>query len=184
MDRGVHLLTFFHCPLLISYATQREALLVGTLSLIILLTAPLWNFLLHFAWGVAEAKCIWPRLSVCLSLTTFPHYCTDPDVTWGMVGVLCSCALLGGFAVSARVSLLWQHKAEREMSASACTHSMPGFTCVVLHALGLLKPLLRKLSFGPSICFETGYQGAMHLWWWFIIDVARCLPRQFGWMRF
>jgi len=25
-------------------------------------------------------------LCVCLSLATFPHYCTDPDVTWGMVG--------------------------------------------------------------------------------------------------
>ena len=23
---------------------------------------------------------------VCLSLAAFPHYCTDPDVTWGMVG--------------------------------------------------------------------------------------------------
>jgi len=21
--------------------------------------------------------------SVCLSLAAFPHYCTDPDVTWG-----------------------------------------------------------------------------------------------------
>jgi len=27
----------------------------------------------------------WPSvfLSVCLSLAAFPHYCTDPDVTWG-----------------------------------------------------------------------------------------------------
>jgi len=23
--------------------------------------------------------------SVCLSLATFPHYCTDPNVTWGTV---------------------------------------------------------------------------------------------------
>ena len=22
-------------------------------------------------------------MSVCLSLAAFPHYCTDPDVTWG-----------------------------------------------------------------------------------------------------
>jgi len=36
-----------------------------------------------------------------------------------------SCALLGGFAIGARVSMLWQHSGEREMSASACTHSMP-----------------------------------------------------------
>jgi len=36
-------------------------------------------------------------LSVCLSFAAFPHYCTDPDVSWGMVGdalVRCSCALL------------------------------------------------------------------------------------------
>ena len=39
----------------------------------------------------------------------------------------CSCALLGGFAIRARVSLLRQHSAEREMSASACTRCMPGF---------------------------------------------------------
>jgi len=25
-------------------------------------------------------------VSVCLSLAAFPCYCTDPDVTWGMVG--------------------------------------------------------------------------------------------------
>ena len=43
-----------------------------------------------------------------------------------MVGVPPSCAVLDGFAIGARVSLLWQHSAEREMSASACTRSMPG----------------------------------------------------------
>jgi len=25
-------------------------------------------------------------VSVCLSLAAFPHCCTDPDVSWGMVG--------------------------------------------------------------------------------------------------
>ena len=33
-------------------------------------------------------------LSVCLSLAAFPHYCTDPDISWGMVGVPPSCAIL------------------------------------------------------------------------------------------
>ena len=42
-----------------------------------------------------------------------------------MVGVPSSCALLGGFVIS----LLWQYSAECEMSASACTRSMPGFFC-------------------------------------------------------
>jgi len=41
-----------------------------------------------------------------------------------MVGVLCSCVLLGGFAVGTRVSLLWRHTAEHEMSASAWTRYM------------------------------------------------------------
>jgi len=48
--------------------------------------------MLHFVWGVAEAKCILATavcvsacLPVCLSLTAFPRYCTDPDVTWGSV---------------------------------------------------------------------------------------------------
>jgi len=44
--------------------------------------------LLHFARGVAEAKCILvtavcASVCVCLSLATFPHYCVDPDVTRG-----------------------------------------------------------------------------------------------------
>ena len=35
------------------------------------------------------------RLPVCLSAAACPHYCTDPDVTWGVVGDAPSCALLG-----------------------------------------------------------------------------------------
>jgi len=76
---------------------------------------------LLFAWGIDEAKCIVvTAICVCLSLTAFPHYCTDLDVTWGNG----SCALLGRFAVGARVSLLWEHSAKCNMSASACTRSM------------------------------------------------------------
>jgi len=43
-------------------------------------------FLLHFAWVVDDAKCIVVTsvcVSVCLSAAVRPHYCTDPDVTWG-----------------------------------------------------------------------------------------------------
>jgi len=29
-----------------------------------------------------EMYTVHARLSVCLSLAAFPHYCTDPDVTW------------------------------------------------------------------------------------------------------
>jgi len=48
-----------------------------------------------------------------------------------------SCALLGRFAIGARVALLWQHNANlrykcgREMLASACTHSMPSYVTVI-----------------------------------------------------
>jgi len=46
------------------------------------------------------------RLCVCLSLAAFPHYCTDLGVSWGNGRDASSCALLGGFAIDARVSLL------------------------------------------------------------------------------
>jgi len=50
--------------------------------------------------------CVCLSVCVCLSLAAFPHYCTNSDITWGMVGVPSRCALLGGFAIGARVSLL------------------------------------------------------------------------------
>jgi len=65
---------------------------------------------------VVTRVCVYVCMCVCLSVCPsavrgrMPHYCTDPDVTWGVVGdVAPSCALLGGFAISARVALLWQH---------------------------------------------------------------------------
>jgi len=48
-------------------------------------------------------------LSACLSAAACPHYCTDPNVTWGVVEDAPSCALLGGFAIGARIALLRQH---------------------------------------------------------------------------
>ena len=42
--------------------------------------------LLHSAWVGDDAKCIVVTrvcVSVCLSAAVHPHYCTDPDVTWG-----------------------------------------------------------------------------------------------------
>ena len=49
--------------------------------------------------------CLCVCVCVCLSIAAFPYYCTDPDVSWGN-RVPSSCALLGGFAVGAWVSLL------------------------------------------------------------------------------
>jgi len=45
-------------------------------------------------------------VSVCLSLAAFPHYCTEPDVTWGngrgcpLVGRICN-RCMGFVAVTA-----------------------------------------------------------------------------------
>jgi len=67
------------------------------------------------------------QLSVCLSLAAFPHYCMHPDVSCGngkglcIIGWICS-QCMGFVAVTTC--------AESEMSASACTRSVPG--CSVL----------------------------------------------------
>jgi len=56
---------------------------------------------------LATTVCVSVCLSVCLSVPRrIPtHYYTDPDVTWeNGRGGACSCALLGGFAIGARVS--------------------------------------------------------------------------------
>ena len=51
--------------------------------------------------------CVCLSVCVCVSLAAFPHYCRDPDVTWGK-GRGCPLvnALLGRFAIRAQVSLL------------------------------------------------------------------------------
>jgi len=58
--------------------------------------------------------CVCVCLCACLSVAACSQDCADPDVTWengrvGRNGVPRSCAVLGGFAIGARVSLLWQH---------------------------------------------------------------------------
>jgi len=100
---------------------------------------------------LATAVCV----SVCVSLTAFPHYCTDPDVTWGMVGVPSSCALLHywvdlqsvhGFRYYDNIHICKlvplctanAYSTERETSASACTGCMAGpklYTHTLLLAL-------------------------------------------------
>jgi len=64
------------------------------------------------------------RLCVCLSLAAFPHYCTDPDVSWGngrgcplVVHCWADLQSVHGFRC-------YDNSAEREMSASACTRSV------------------------------------------------------------
>jgi len=60
-------------------------------------------------------------LCVCLSAAACLHYCTDPDVTWGAVWDAPSCGLLSGFAISARVALLWQHNANPSYKLASIT---------------------------------------------------------------
>ena len=105
-------------------------------------------------------------MSVCLSLATFPHYSTDPDVTWGNGRGASNCALLCGFAIGARVLLLYDsihvcklialytanaNTAEHKMSASACTRSVAGFLCVCVclyvgHTINKIDKLWQQMS--------------------------------------
>ena len=70
------------------------------------------KWLLHFALGLAKRNVSRPQASVCLSVCTAPHSyissCTQ-KYFWEWHGLPSSCALLGGFAIGAQVSLLWQH---------------------------------------------------------------------------
>jgi len=69
----------------------------------------------------------------CLSLAAFPYYCMDLDLTLGMVGVPRSCARFCRFAISARVSLLWQHSAA--LIGNRCTWQHSGLCKMSVSAL-------------------------------------------------
>jgi len=64
-----------------------------------------------------EMYCGHARLcvSVCLSAAACPHYCTDPEVSWGSgrgcLLVVHTIALRICIAIGARVALLWQRNA-------------------------------------------------------------------------
>jgi len=86
--------------------------------------------LLHFTWVVGDAKCIVvTRVYLCVCVSVYlsvhgriPTLLHGPECNLGN-GRWCPLVahFWGGFAIGAPVSLLWQHSAEREMSASACT---------------------------------------------------------------
>jgi len=68
--------------------------------------------------------------SVPRRIPRLPH---EPGCNLGeWQGVPCSYALLGGFAIGARVSLLRPLCTERKMSASACTLLYPWFAVVIV----------------------------------------------------
>jgi len=93
-------------------------------------------------------------VSVYLFLAAFPHYCTDPDVTWGngggcppVVHYWADLQSMHGFNcydnihVRNLIALYTAnvYSAERQISASACTRSMAGllrvFILLVIHWL-------------------------------------------------
>jgi len=83
------------------------------------------------------------RLSVCLSVCLsvprrIPKLLHGPGCNLGNGSGASTCGLLGGFAIGARVSLLWQHSAEREMSASDCTCSVPGYVLLVIIVVAVI----------------------------------------------
>jgi len=89
-------------------------------------------FLLHFA----KRNVHWPRSSVCVSvsLCPAPHSTLlhTPACNFGeWCGFPSSCVLLGGFAISACVSLLWQLTClMQNVSEYSCTRCMAVF-CVL-----------------------------------------------------
>ena len=109
-----------------------------------------FDHLLHFACVVDDVKCIVvTRVCVCVCLSVrgcTPTLLHGPGCNLGVVGDAPYCAVLDGFAIGARVSLLWQHSAKREMSASACTRSMPRlrFLLFFIFATFFISKMLEK----------------------------------------
>ena len=68
------------------------------------------------------------RLCVCLSFAAFPHYCTDPDVSWGNDRVPSSCTPLGGLAIGARV-----RRYDNIAPNAKCQRVLVLPLCLVLH---------------------------------------------------
>jgi len=104
-------------------------------------------------------------LSDCLSVAAFPHYCTDPDVTWEMVRVSSSCTLLCRFAIGARVSLLCQHTRITLYTAYAYS---PNAKCqlVLVQALWLvLEHLASRLEGSVSVQVFSAPQDGRHAEW-------------------
>jgi len=97
------------------------------------------------------------RLCVCLCLSAAacPHCCTDPDVTWG-TGAGCppSCALLGGFAIGARVALLWQHSANAKYQRVLSTYWLYAWFVNISLIRKLLRCIAAVARFG--LLLQTG----------------------------
>jgi len=91
----------------------------------------------------------WSRVSVCLCvcpsvprrILTLLHGPGCKLVEW--YGVLTSCALLGGIAIGARVSLLQQHSANAKCQRVLCSRYMPGSLFLANGSNGSAYPMAR-----------------------------------------
>ena len=106
-------------------------------------------------------------VSVCLSLAVFPHYCTDPDVSWGMAeSALQLCTIVpicnrctGFFAMTTQ---------RRTRNVSECLYSLYAWFCycrlLICGDSRLLflsvTPLTKSTKFGSR--YLVGYTGCQN----------------------
>ena len=67
--------------------------------------------------------CVCVCVSVGLSIAAFPHYCRDPDVTWGMVG---GCPIVVHYWVDLQLvyGFCCYDTIARTQNVSECLHSI------------------------------------------------------------
>ena len=123
---------------------------------------------LHFLRGIlATAICVSVCASVCLSLAVFPHYCMDPDVTWGsgrgcpvVVHYWADLQSVHGFRcydnihVCKIIALYNAYSAECEMSASACTRSMAGYG--IIYTVNLPNTVMLDGAYDSHVIVAVG----------------------------
>jgi len=115
-------------------------------------------------------------LSVCLSAAACPHYCMD--VSWASGrGCPRSCALLGRFAICARVVLLWQHNPNPSYKLASIPRyddivRMLGRVCLrywlVMGAFSKLHGVYRKWAWlaGRRLAVHGGVINITAAAWW------------------
>jgi len=93
-------------------------------------------------------------VSVSLSLAAFPHYCTDPDVSW-VNGRGCPLVVhCWADLQSVHGFRCYDNSAEREMSASACTRSMPGLRVLIYRLITTFLHLTISITFSSVFHFN------------------------------
>jgi len=81
------------------------------------------------------------RLCVCLSLAAFPHYCTDPDVSWGNGK---GCPLVVHYW--ADLQSVYEFRCYDNIAPNAkykrvLVLTLPGYYCHYMHVAELYRPI-------------------------------------------